>query len=115
MERNEFLGKRVELLPHKELCEDYYRLTGTIIRYRFERRVPIDKNSEAFLRAKVEESWQVRFDHELTSPVAKKIENWKLCKTLRVCRDMFEVIGDSVDEDLHVNVNVITNEEQSIV
>jgi hypothetical protein len=115
MERNEFLGKRVKLIPNKDLDEDYHGLTGTIIRYSSERHVPIDKNSEATKQAKVLELWQVRFDYEQARWTAKEIENKQLLDSLRVCRDMFEVIGDSEDSDLHRNVDVVINEEQSIV
>jgi len=111
-ERNEFLGKKVKLIPNKDLDKDYHGLTGTIIRYSSERRVTIDKNSEAAKLVKVLELWQVRFDYD--GWVARRVERSGLGKTLRVCRDMFEVIGDSEDSDLQHNVDCIITEEQSI-
>jgi hypothetical protein len=96
------IGKRVQTIPHNELSDDYFGLTGTIIRYETEQHLTRD-GDDNIIKLKLEEkSWIVRFD-EASRKIAHTRQGHNLCATLRLHEGMFEVLGDSGDKDVNPN------------
>jgi len=79
------IGKKVKIIPHENLSDDYFNLNGTIVNYQEEEEIKRnpEHNNNTEPAGKIISMYQIEF---------YQLPRKEMCKKLWVFDDMFKII-----------------------